>query len=313
MCNMQRLRCGTVANHPTCENPPKSGPRLKGLIDQRYQRLERLGHGGIAVVYRAKDLSSGQEVALKVPRDDRRKNPLVRAIFANQIRALSVCRDGPGVLQYLGHGMHDGEPYIVTERIHGRELTTLPTHVLRSFSFVVKVFSRLCESLQYIHAAGVVHRDVKPENVLVGDIPGGNPTVKLVDFDYAKVPNYPDYAEIANHPVGTREFLSPEQAQMQPVDHRSDLYSLAVSMYNIVTFGYLPFDYVHPDDLIEKHIRETPIPLQWRTMRTENLHPLFSAVVGMNLEKSPHNRFQSAQQLKTALESFLPQAAPEKT
>lgn len=298
--------------------------RLRGrLVAGRYRIEQLVGAGAMAYVYRALHVELGVPCAVKVirePAPPRGRGRADAGVLRFQIEARAVARlDHPNVVRMLDFGRDDEVDlwYLVTEHLDGQDLldvlnaeTTLP--VLR----VVAIARQLCAALEHAHGAGVIHRDVKPENLRV--IPrrtaeGAVEHVKLLDFGTARIvgdiagdpPQFPGApaeraagAEELERPViGTPAYMSPEQATGRRADARSDIYSSGVVLYEMAT-GRLPFERPTPIALAAAHV-ESPPPLP-RDVRPD-IDPDLEAVILWCLRKDPAARPQSARALDDAL------------
>jgi serine/threonine-protein kinase len=257
-----------------------------------------LGEGRMARVYLAEQLSLGRRVAVKVllPRRARDRRTLTR--FRRESRAMAICSH-PGIVSVFSVGETSrGLPFFVMEYVDGE---TLEKRLRRKGKLplreVSRVVSAVADALAYAHGRGLVHRDVKPANVL---LERGTGRVLLTDFGLAKavkgvarITTLTGTGEI----MGTPEYLSPEQAEKGEVDARSDQYSLAVMTYEMLA-GRLPFLGPEPQDFVRQHVEDTPTWLP----RIEPSVPLaVSKAVDRGLMKEPGARFGSAEAFGQAL------------
>jgi tRNA A-37 threonylcarbamoyl transferase component Bud32 len=204
-------------------------------LRERYGRLESLGQGGHGVVYRALDRHLDRVVVLKVMASRQLSTELARKYFLREVK-LAASLNHPNVMHIYDIGEADGVPYYSMEYIDGVPLTTyLPQRAaMRDLSFLFCVLSQLCDALDYAHSQGVLHRDVKPDNVLIG----ADGTVKLFDFGLARIADegFGEQSEL----IGTPHYMAPEQLMGGKVDHRADVYALGVLLFRALT-GFLPF------------------------------------------------------------------------
>jgi serine/threonine protein kinase len=265
------------------EAPDRIGP---------YLVEELVGRGGMAAVYRCRD-EQGEPVAVKwlhMP------SPALEQRFALEIRALSRVQHR-SVVRWLGQGSHQGRPYLVMEFLQGDDLR-LWTHRARRLPPLERgrrvraLAVQLCEALSHLHSIGLVHRDVKPSNVLVleGDLP------VLTDFGVVK--DLSDDGETAMGVViGTLNYASPEQIRGEPVDARADLYGLGCTLYYTLT-GRVPFQQAEYAELVMAHLTRAPTP-------PSHHDPTISAdleqVVLRLMAKDPQERYADAQQVVEAL------------
>ena len=273
---------------------------LAPLIDNRYRIKGTLGEGAVSLVHRAEDQITGEEVALKIGKSEVHPDYLFH-IFTNEIEALSLV-DHPNVPELKGAGLNCRLPYVATEIADGRSLYEWLNHNFRGLHCLagtLKVFSDACDAAATIHAKGIVHRDLGGHNVMVDY----NLAVKIIDFGYAKIPGVPDYAMEVDVPVGTLVYFAPEQTHVHAnVDHRVDIYALGVSLY-MELVGNVPFD-VPPDIahecFLELHRNAPIVPLR---QRDPEMPRDVEEIVQAALEKDPKNRFQSAFEMKAALDA----------
>ncbi|MFO0612200.1 MAG: protein kinase [Polyangiaceae bacterium] len=212
------------------------------VVEERFELVALAGHGGMGTVWRARDRAAGDvadaDVAVKVLRDDV-PDPDARDRFLREQRLLAELRH-PYLVRYVASGVMDGStPYLVMEWLDGTDLSTHLSRTRLSPLDALALAERLAEALGVAHARGVVHRDVKPSNViLVGDDLG---RAKLIDFGLARRMDATFALTRAGVPLGTPGYVAPEQALGRPVDARADLYSLGCLLYRMLT-GHRPFE-----------------------------------------------------------------------
>ena len=208
------------------------------LIGQRYRVLRKIGEGGMAVVHIAVDEKLGRDVAIKILRERFENHDEIRTRFQHEAKAISAF-DHPNILKvYDFSGEGSRQLWIVTELIHGRNLAqileTTPSGWLHPI-IAASIVREICRALATAHEHGVVHRDVKPENVMITH----HGTVKLMDFGIAKIQRITSMTQTGMF-MGSPSYMSPEQVRGRDVDNRSDIYSLGVLFYELIT-GKLPF------------------------------------------------------------------------
>lgn len=261
------------------------------VLNGRYALLERIGTGGMADVYRAQDLRLRREVAVKVlrPLDG---DPSFATRFRREARhAASVQHPNVAAIYDVGEGGEDR--YIVMELIRGETLKEL---IRRrgplSEDEALTIAERVARGLGAAHARGLVHRDLKPQNVLIGA--DGRP--RIVDFGIARAAGATALTNTAAV-IGTAHYFSPEQASGKVADQRSDLYSLGVLLFELLT-GRPPFDGTNPVEIAMRHVRDAPPrPSAWRP----GLRRATDDVVLRALEKDPDRRYGSAALMAAAL------------
>jgi hypothetical protein len=272
--------------------PPSIGPyRVEGV----------LGQGGTAIVLRAHDPTLDRPVAVKLV--DRLLDDEARARFLVEARAAGriVHRN---VVQVYGVGDHSGRPYIVQELVDGRPLSELlETRGRLSPGSVIDIGTQAAEALEQAALAGVVHRDVKPQNLLVDDVG----QVKLTDFGVAKLTQAPSALTEIGTTLGTPHYMSPEQSRGEALDWRADQYSLGATLYHLLA-GRPPFDADNTLALLLKHQNEALVPL--RSLVPE-CPPALARAVERMLEKAPEQRFEAYAELLDALDRAAGEAVGE--
>ena len=270
---------------------------------------EKLGEGGMGQVYRARDLTLGRPVAIKIMHPHLARRPEFKQRFLTEAIASSRLSH-PAIATVYEQREFNGILYLAMEYIEGdtlgrhlrqlaRQQQTIPLQ--ESLALIIQV----AEILNYAHSRGVIHRDVKPDNVMVRVLePGsgaGNSPIQavLTDFGLAKMASGNGMTAVGTF-MGTLHYMSPEQCRGRNVDHRSDLYSLGVMLYELTT-GKLPFRIQDMADAAQKHIRETPpVPCSLQP----NLPAAVEEVILKALAKKPADRFQSGAELATALQQI---------
>jgi serine/threonine protein kinase len=279
----------------------------------RYQLVRRIGYGGMATVYEATDLQIDKRVAVKVlnPQFSHIEDYIAR--FRQE--ALSAARiRHPQLVDVTDFGSDDGLVYFVMELLEGESLGEWihrePGPI--AWQEVVAIVSQVCEALACAHQHGIIHRDVKPGNVFLVAQPGrtGLATVKLLDLGVAKVLrdalDLRDAAapetRLSQGTPGTPEYMAPEQATGQPIDHRIDVYALGVMMYRMLT-GHLPFFSPKSSfEVLRMHVDLKPVSLHQLCPEAQIPAPI-EAIVLKALAKRPEDRFDSVRALSDALQS----------
>jgi hypothetical protein len=275
---------------------------MLGSTVSHYRIEERIGEGGMGIVYRAHDLTLNRAVAVKFlslmsPHGDRRRRFQFEAEAASSLHH-------PHILSVFEVGTHDGKPYLVTEFVHGSTLREWVRQVTPSVRQLLETLVPVAEALATAHQAGLVHRDIKPENVLVAKAG----YAKLADFGLAKVvdPSAASTASTATVTVpgvvlGTVAYMSPEQAGGAPVDHRSDIFSFGVMTYEMLC-GVRPFGGQTDIDVLHAIQRVPPPPL---ADHRRDLPSELVVAVEKALEKEPVDRYQSMREMVVDLKRAL--------
>ena len=265
---------------------------INTLFDGRYRVIRRLGSGGMANVYLAEDEELGRRVAIKVLDDRHAKDEQFVERFRREAKnAASLSH--PNIVSIYDRGEAEGTFYIAMEYIEGRSLKELivargPLAIGQAVAYARQILG----AIRFAHRKGIVHRDIKPHNVLA-DSDG---RLKVTDFGIARAGAASQMTE-AGSIIGTAQYLSPEQARGAPVDQRSDLYSVGVVLYELLT-GSVPFTGDTPVEIAMKHISSVPEPPSAK--RPEVPHDL-DLVVLRALAKDPKERFQSAEEMDAEL------------
>ena len=217
-----------------------------------YRILRQLGRGGMGAVYEAEDMESGDHVAVKVLAAHLSEDPGIRSRFLAEIETLKNLRS-PGIVRLLSFGEQDGQPFFAMELVRGRSLDQLLREGTRfDWRTTVDTAIAVTRALKSAHDHGVIHRDLKPGNLLVTD----DGTVKLADFGIAKLFGGDAHTAQGNF-VGTADYMAPEQASGKLVDQRVDLYALGLVMFAMLA-GRPPFRGLHLSEVIEKQRKEKP-------------------------------------------------------
>ncbi len=283
----------------------------------KYRILQKIGSGGMGSVYKAMQPNIDRMVAIKIlhPKLVNRKDLVSR--FSREAKALGHLSH-PNTVKVFDDGvLEDNSLFIAMEYLEGRNLNQIvrtggPMPVERALPILMQV----CGALNEAHQRGIVHRDLKPENIFLSTQGGIKDFPKVLDFGLAKVTEQemrPGSIVLTQEGMvfGTPEFMSPEQAQGKVLDARSDIYSLAVILYEVLT-GKLPFDAKTPMEHIQHHVMTRPIPLHERAP-TAGFSPALSEVINRALAKNPDDRYQTAAEFAQALEPFAqknPTSAP---
>jgi len=256
---------GAAPRTPSASDPERAASLSSQILDARYQVLKKLGEGGMSYVYLARELSSGQEVAIKVlsPKLATDKSSVERlrreAGFAMRLDHPNVCRilrlgESEGGLIYLVM------PFLRGELLSDREARGGPMAPDRG----IEILRQVCAGLHHAHDVQIVHRDLKPENIMLVPEDGGRERAVVMDFGLAKERRAdPAIAKLTATGIilGTPEFMSPEQIRGKPLDGRSDIYALGIVAFEMFT-GTLPFQGRNPQEMMIARLRGRPTPLR---------------------------------------------------
>ena len=260
------------------------GEVLKGL----YKVYDEIGSGGLATVYLARNIQTNQIVAVKVLHAHVATDPDTRVRFEREADLLGGL-DDPHFVRLFDHGQEGTQPFLVMEFVEGSTLKALIKDKGKlSSDQALYIARQIAEGLASIHERGVIHRDIKPQNIMVR--PDGS--VKVMDFGIAKSVDMGTLTG-AGLMIGTPHYISPEQAMGKKVDQRADIYSLGVVLYEMLT-GQLLFDGDSPVSVLMKHLHD-PVPSDWA--QQHNIPPAVADLVNRCLAKDPADRYQNAGEL----------------
>jgi len=265
----------------------------------RYKVLEELGRGGMGVVYRGQDPILEREVAIKVLPPKKLASPNALNRFMREAR-LSARLDHPNIVRLYDIGEEQGVYHLVMEFVRGRSLRD----IIESRQSVeeidipenCRIFLQVCQAIEHAHHQQIIHRDIKPDNIMVND----KNQVKVMDFGLAFLADNHSLTEVGLV-MGTIAYFSPEQARGEPADHRSDIYSLAVVFYEMLT-NQLPFAATNPSDMIQKHLGALPTPPKHYNQK---IPQALEKLILLNLSKSPAMRHQSVGDMIRVLKEIL--------
>src|SRR3954447_1465691 len=273
------------------------------VFSGRYELGELIGYGGMAEVHLGRDLRLNRDVAIKVLRADLARDPS----FLNRFRREAHSAAGlnhPSIVSVYDTGEDAGpdgtpQPFIVMEYVHGRTLRDIVKSEGRlPVRRAMEIVAEVCSALDFSHRNGIIHRDVKPANVMI--TPQG--AVKVMDFGIARAvaDNAATVTQTANV-IGTAQYLSPEQARGESVDARSDVYSTGCLLYELIT-GVPPFQGDSPVAVAYQHVRENPVV---PSARNPELPRVLDSIVMKSLAKNQQNRYQSTGEMEEDLQRAL--------
>jgi eukaryotic-like serine/threonine-protein kinase len=267
------------------------------VLAGRYELDEVLGTGGMALVYRGTDRVLHRTVAVKVLADPRARDPVFVERFRREARSAGGLNH-PGIVAVYDTGSDQDRHFIVMEHVDGRTLAELLTRDEGRLSprQTAHIVGQVASALAYAHENGVVHRDVKPANIMVttaGD-------AKIMDFGIARATTGEPLTQTAAV-MGTATYIAPEQAEGKPVDPRTDIYALGATMYQMLA-GRPPFVADTPVAVASMHVHEQPEP---PTSIDPSIPAPLEAIALRALEKDPGTRYQIAQDMRTDIDHFL--------
>src|SRR6266404_6226726 len=268
-----------------------AGNRHDGVFDRRYLIQRKLGSGGMADVYLADDQELGRQVALKMLNERHASDDQFVERFRREAQSAAGLNH-PNIVSIFDRGRAEGTYYIAMEYLDGRTLKELlvrngPTPIPIAIDYARQILG----ALSFAHRNGIIHRDIKPHNIVVG----GDGRLKVTDFGIAR--SGASQMTEAGSIVGTAQYLSPEQARGAPVDPRSDLYSLGIVLYEMLT-GNVPFTGDTPLEIAMKHLSEVPVP---PSELRDDVPDDLDLVVLRALAKDPEDRYQTADEMNADL------------
>ena len=265
------------------------------VLGGRYLLKDKVGTGGMATVYRAQDQVLNRTVAVKIMLPQYAADATFAARFKQEAQAAAGL-SSPYIVGVYDWGKDGDTYYIVMEYLRGTDLKSgIRSHGALDPKKVAQIGSQICAALSVAHKHEIIHRDIKPQNIMV--LPDGN--IKVMDFGIARAKN--SHLTQDNNVLGTAHYVSPEQTRGQELGPTSDIYSLGVVMYECAT-GQVPFD---GDDAISvalKQVNELPVP---PSQLNPNLDPDLERIILRCMEKDPANRFQTADELRQTLNAYL--------
>jgi eukaryotic-like serine/threonine-protein kinase len=271
---------------------------IGSLVKGRYELVRLLGAGASSAVYASRDRSTRRRVALKLLHENLLRSEEHVARFVRESAVAARIRHH-NVVEFLGAGLNeDGRPYLVQELLDGEDMAQALRRELLPLQHVYEISLQLLDALAAVHAAGLVHRDVKPANVFLLFGEYGELRVKLVDFGVVKPKQDADRSITGTGDViGTPHYMSPEQARGLEVDARSDLWSVGVLLYEAIC-GSLPFD---SDDSMRLFAEILVAPVPPLLERRPSLPRWLVDIVNRALERDVDKRYQSAERMSAAL------------
>ena len=265
------------------------------VFNNRYQITERIGIGGMAEVYRAQDNVLGRLVAVKVMLPQYAADPNFTQRFKQEAAAAANLQS-PYIVNVYDWGHDEGTYYIVMEFVRGSDLkTAIIERGAINQRKVAEIGAQVCQALSVAHGLDIIHRDIKPQNIMVQ--PDGN--VKVMDFGIARAKN--SVMTQTSSVLGTAHYISPEQAQGKDLTATSDIYSLGIVLYESAT-GRLPFDGPDAVSVAMKQVNDLPVPPR---EINPDIDPSLEAIIMKAIAKNPAERFATAKDMRLALNDYL--------
>lgn len=261
--------------------------KIGSILDDRYRIVSRIGHGGMAEVYEATDIISRNTVAVKLIREDVMKNEVNLRRFENEA-TIAASLSHPNIVKVFDHNSYCSRPYIINEFIKGQNLKeTLDFRGHLSIKEAVSVMIQLTSALEYAHDRGVIHRDIKPNNMYL--MPDGS--IKLADFGIAEIERPTITTATSSEIVGSVHYLAPEISSGKTASSLSDIYSAGITFFELLT-GHLPFTGDTAVNVAVAHIREKmPSPKKFLPECPKEIEK----IIYKACEKDPNKRYQSCE------------------
>lgn len=292
-----------VADTQTALEAPAPDPLLGCELDGRYRIVARLGSGGMGIVYEAQHVVLNTRLAVKVLRKEAAGDEEALERLRREAQAASAIGSDHIVdVRDVGR-LEDGSTYLVMELIEGVDLYAIVRAAPIAWDRACRIALQVCDALFAAHERGIVHRDLKLENVLLTSRRGESDFVKIVDFGIAKLQGVSKKITVAGRVMGTPEYMSPEQCAGHGVDHRTDIYSLGVMLYEMVT-GRLPFYDEDLTTLVRMQMQDEP-PRPSSVRPDVEIPPALEAVILRCLAKHPDERFATMADVGSALRAVL--------
>jgi serine/threonine-protein kinase len=270
--------------------------KIGDLLDDRYEITGTLGEGGMAIVYQARDIITDKDVAIKIIREETLKNPLNLTRFEREARAAASLKH-QNIVQVSNLGAFQNRPYMVTELVKGKTLRdALSLRGKFSVLEACDIMYQLCSAVYYAHQHGVIHRDIKPQNVFIT----ADGLIKLGDFGIATFQNS-SHVTRSDVVVGSVHYMAPEISEGNPASPQSDIYSLGVTFFELVT-GRVPFDDESAVAVALKHIKD-----KFPSVRKFNpkCPIIIEKIIYKACAKSPYDRYKSAVDMRRDIERIL--------
>ncbi|MFO0660070.1 MAG: serine/threonine-protein kinase [Polyangiaceae bacterium] len=276
-------------------------PLIGFVISGRYRILERLGAGGMGMVYRVEHLHLGKLLALKLLSGELTRDESVQKRFKREA-FLAAKLTHQNTVQVFDYGVSDGLTWLVMELVRGEDLSRM---IRREGALpidrAIPIMAQVCGSIEEAHSLGIIHRDLKPANIMLTRSLDGNDHAKVLDFGLAKLRNSSELNDVTSRGavMGTPYYMAPEQIQAGHVDERADIYALGAVLYRLVT-GEPVFAGAGPQQIFHGHLSLEPVPPHERAP-TKNIPPALSAVILRALAKRPADRFQKVEQFRNSI------------
>ncbi len=270
--------------------------KINEIIDDRYKIIESLGEGGMAIVYKAHDLINDRDVALKMLKQETAANKENLSRFDREARA-AASLNHQNIVKVVNVGTYNGLPYMVNEFVNGQNLRQV-LDVRGKFSFMeaCDIMYQLCSAVLYAHNHGVIHRDIKPQNVFLTT----DGTIKLGDFGIATFQNG-SHVTRSEMIIGSVHYIAPEVADGNPASVRSDIYSMGITFFELIT-GRVPFD---SDSLVKVAVMQIKNKFPSVKKFNPKTPECVEQIIYKAVEKNPKDRYPSCDYMRKDIEKIL--------
>ena len=270
--------------------------KINEIIDDRYKIIESLGEGGMAIVYKAHDLINDRDVALKMLKQETAANKENLSRFDREARA-AASLNHQNIVKVVNVGTYNGLPYMVNEFVNGQNLRQV-LDVRGKFSFMeaCDIMYQLCSAVLYAHNHGVIHRDIKPQNVFLTT----DGTIKLGDFGIATFQNG-SHVTRSEMIIGSVHYIAPEVADGNPASVRSDIYSMGITFFELIT-GRVPFD---SDSLVKVAVMQIKNKFPSVKKFNPKTPECVEQIIYKAVEKNPKDRYPSCDYMRKYIEKIL--------
>jgi hypothetical protein len=271
-------------------------PRVDTVLQGRYRIIARIAAGGMGVVYRGQRLELERPVAIKFLHPWIAADQDFKRRFEIEIKAMSRLAH-PCCVSFIDYGEDQGSPYLVMDLLTGDTLRMSSREGPLEPARAVRIARQILAGLAHAHDQGIIHRDIKPDNIVLAAMVGVDEQVRILDFGVAKLNDAA--GGTLGAPIGTPAYMAPEQIQGQSVDARTDVYATGLVLFELLT-GRRPFECQDSAEIYRQQI-ETPPPAMRTVLANGTLSPQLEAAVARALEKLPRKRFASAREFADAL------------